>query len=71
MSFLVIIARIRVDIENPYLQTVAIIKGITHFKDEITEAHVRGWWTILQIKPRKSKMTNLSSLFPKLHTLSG
>lgn len=37
-----IIARIRVDIENPYLQTVAIIKGITHFKDEITEAHCKG-----------------------------
>ena len=37
-----IIARIRVDIENPYLQTVAVIKGITHFKDEITEAHCKG-----------------------------
>lgn len=41
LSFLVIIARIRVNIENPYLQTVAIIKGITHFKDEITEAHCK------------------------------
>ena len=41
LSFLVIIARIRVNIENPYLQTVAIIKGITHFKDEITEVHCK------------------------------